>query len=389
MSPSRSIACVSRLSASGYSPSLCAIRPSCRYGDAAQGSIERAVSAWSTAPATFPSRNARWLALISRSTSSGPTSAIAAIQASASPATARPKRRSPRRPLGGGDLLAPGGDEGAGGEAEDRPQRRYLPEPVVADPDGEDQHRREQSRVGLPPGWAAARQAERPIQRSVPIRARTSSPPITPELGEGLQVERVGVDAPSGRSTEAAPRRTGRCPRRGRAIGSSSKASMATRQKSWRPALRSRRSAGRGRSGTRCRSWRSRPRRGCRRRPPRPRRRPRGRRPTVLSSLGFRESSTARRVEATPALQPAEQGEEGEGESDPREQDEQHREALVNGCLRVDVVGEAVVAGTAIRAGSAPALRSPASPAARAGPWRARRRRARRSPVPARRRASR
>ena len=73
-----------------------------------------------------------WLASISRSTSSGPTSAIAAIQASARPRDGEAEAAllvaaRCRRARLGGELRAAGGDEDAGGEEEDRAQRRRSP----------------------------------------------------------------------------------------------------------------------------------------------------------------------------------------------------------------------------------------------------------------------
>ena len=62
-------------------------------GMAAHGSIERAVLAWLTALSKSSSRAALVDELISWSTSSGPVSASMVNQATAKPATARPKRR--------------------------------------------------------------------------------------------------------------------------------------------------------------------------------------------------------------------------------------------------------------------------------------------------------
>ena len=64
--------------------------PSCFSGEVAQGSIERAVSAWLTAFARLPPRTASLLASISISASSGPTRARAPTQATSRPAIARP-----------------------------------------------------------------------------------------------------------------------------------------------------------------------------------------------------------------------------------------------------------------------------------------------------------
>ena len=109
---------------------------------------------------------------------------------------------------------------------------------------------------------------------------------------------------------------------------------------------RGRRSAGPGRRGTRCRSWRTGPRRGRRRRWRRRSRRRRGPAPRPLSKRRVAgELDRAPRAAPRRALQPPQEGEEDERGRGAGEQDEQHRDALVDGCLRGDVVGEAVVAG--------------------------------------------
>ena len=58
-----------------------------------------------------------------------------------------PSPSVPRR----GDLRAAGSDERPGGEEEDGAQPGDLPEPVEAGRDREDEHRREERRVGLAP----------------------------------------------------------------------------------------------------------------------------------------------------------------------------------------------------------------------------------------------
>ena len=65
------------------------------------------MSAWSTALEMLPAATASLLASISRSTSSGPIRAIAAIQARATPAAATPKRlRRAPAPVSGGAICA-------------------------------------------------------------------------------------------------------------------------------------------------------------------------------------------------------------------------------------------------------------------------------------------
>ena len=114
----------------------------------------------------------------------------------ATPPTTRPKFRS-RLPLPSSarrDLLAAGRDQRPGGEEEDRAQPGDLPEPVEAGRDREDQHRREERRVGLAPragGGAPGGYAD-PEER--PEQGEDDQPADQAELGERLQVERVGVD---------------------------------------------------------------------------------------------------------------------------------------------------------------------------------------------------
>ena len=94
----------------------------------------------------LPAATASLLALISRSTSRGPISAIAASQASATPATASPKRAIRLRGLFARlerELSAARRNQDAGGEEEDGAQRRDLPEPVEAGADREGEHRGE------------------------------------------------------------------------------------------------------------------------------------------------------------------------------------------------------------------------------------------------------
>ena len=133
-----------------------------------------------------------------------------------------------------------------------------------------------------------------------------------------------------------------------RASGFSPKASIATRQKSWRPALEKCEKCCSGRRGTRRRSWRTGPRRARR---PRSRRRSRPQPPIAAdpcSRLGFARTPPPCRCSAPPRrLQPAQYGEEQQRQRDPGEQDQQHRDALVDGCLAVEVVGEVAPAWTA------------------------------------------
>ena len=127
-----------------------------------------------------------WLASISRSTSSGPIRAIAAIQATRQ----RRRRRGRsgafapgrRRRAAGGELRAAGGDQRRRRRGRrPRPSAGDLPEPVEAGADREGEHRREaaprRARAAAP---AAARQAAKPVQSSDPTRPRTSRPPTRP-----------------------------------------------------------------------------------------------------------------------------------------------------------------------------------------------------------------
>ena len=156
------------------------------------------MSAWSTALARSPSAAAAWLASISRSTSSGPTRATAEIQAIARPrdgeaeaaalaarrrgAAPAPAGRSGRRPA-----TPPARKKIAPSAAIS--QNQSIAAPTAKASDGGEQRPRSSSRCGP----RAARQAAKPVQSREPTSARTSRPPTSPELGEGLQVERVGV----------------------------------------------------------------------------------------------------------------------------------------------------------------------------------------------------
>ena len=122
--------------------------------------------------------------------------------------------------------------------------RRRRPAPAIsqnqskagADREG-DASPRAAPRSARAAGRRRARQAEKPRPRAAtPTRPSTSSPPTSAQLGERLQVERVGVVDRQVDRALLAPRRTRRCRRRGRAPAFRSKASTATRQKSWRPA---------------------------------------------------------------------------------------------------------------------------------------------------------
>ena len=141
------------------------------------------------------------LASISRSTSSGPISARAAIQATARPAIARPKRRcdarSSARAAAGAELRAAGRDQGPGGEEEDRRRSPAISQnQSIAGADREGEHRRRAAprraraapAARRPPGGEARSTA---APRPSPAR---SSAADHPELGERLQVERVGVE---------------------------------------------------------------------------------------------------------------------------------------------------------------------------------------------------
>ncbi len=130
--------------------------------------------------ARSPSAAADWLASISRSTSSGPISARAVIQAIARPATARPKRRCSALAVGGGPRARASwaqraGDQDAAGEEEDRAERGDLPEPVDRGADREGQARGEQGRVQLalpaPVPPARPRSRSRAGSRPGPARA--------------------------------------------------------------------------------------------------------------------------------------------------------------------------------------------------------------------------
>ena len=130
------------------------------------------------------------------------------------------------------------------------------------------------------------------------------------------------------------------------ASGFSSKASIATRQKSWRPALERSEKCWAGSAGnsmSELENW-------SQARPPKTMaaattRTPRAAPRSLQHSRIAGQLERAARAAAAAALQPPQEGEEDEGGRRPGEQDEQHRDALVDGCLRGDVVGEAVVAG--------------------------------------------
>ena len=230
-------------------------------------------------------------------------------------------------------------------------------------------------RVQLPLRPAGGAPGGEPGPQQRPDQRQHQQAADQPQLGEGLEVERVGVEDRRSGSSAAGPRRTGRCRRRGRARGFSPKASIATRQNSLRPAPESSLKCSRGWFGN-CRSelenWSQ------------------ARPPTAIAApiassaatsgdplqhaAGRARAPRARPVSAAlAALQPAQAGEQRQRQRHPGEQDQQHRHAPGRPspgrrCCRRGCAAPAPPAPPA-----APrARRSPASPAARAGRGRGR-----------------
>ena len=154
--------------------------------------------AWSTAAPKSSLAAAARLESISRSTSSGPTRAIAETQARTTAATVRPKRRPSAfelclAPRIGGDLAAACGDNDAAGEEEERAEPGDFPEPVEGRPDRKGEHRGQQCGVaialwlrGVAPGGEGA-----PEQGA--DQAEYEQPADDAQLGERLEVEGVRV----------------------------------------------------------------------------------------------------------------------------------------------------------------------------------------------------
>ena len=251
------------------------------------------MSAWSTALAMSPSAAASWLASISRSTSSGPTSAIAAIQASAEAgdreAEAALLACRPRRRAAGASWAQRAATRTPAARKKTAPSAGDLPEPV----EGRRRPRRRASPRAAPrsaraAGRRRARQAAKPDPEQRADQAEDEQPADQRRARRRPPGRASGRRGPAGRSSAAAPRRTGRCRRRGRAPAF-------RRRRRSRPARsrggrrrRGRRSAARGLVGElRCRSSRTGPRRG---------RRPRSRRAIASTAAASAIRFSTRRV---------------------------------------------------------------------------------------------